>query len=62
MQEKGDRDRENFVFVTLDFANFPYAILDFDISLLPLLAFGNYHNCHFLAFETFTKEIFSINS
>ena len=37
---------ENFVFATLDFADFSYATLDFDISLLPLLDFDNYHNCH----------------
>ena len=33
--------RENFVFATLVFANFAYATLEFDISLLPLLAFDN---------------------
>ena len=32
---------ENFVFATLVFANFAYATLEFDISLLPLLAFDN---------------------
>ena len=37
---------KNFVFAILDFANFPYATLDFDISLLPLLVVDNYHNCH----------------
>ena len=51
---------ENFVFATLAFADFAYATLEFDISLLPLLAFDNtsqmplcgksnkflYHFCH----------------
>ena len=32
---------ENFVFATLVSANFAYATLEFDISLLPLLAFDN---------------------
>ena len=40
---------EKFVFATLDFANFPYATLNFDISVLPLLAFEKYHNCHYVA-------------
>ena len=35
------KSRENFVFATLVFANFAYATLEFDISLLPLLAFDN---------------------
>ena len=33
--------RENFVFATLVFAHFAYTTLEFDISLLPLLAFDN---------------------
>ena len=32
---------ENFVFATLAFANFSYATLEIDISLLPLFAFEN---------------------
>ena len=33
--------KEKFVFATLVFANFAYVTLEFDISLLPLLAFDN---------------------
>ena len=35
------KKRENFVFATLVFAHFAYAILEFDISVLPLVAFDN---------------------
>ena len=39
--QQGVPGRENFVFATLVFAHFAYATLEFDISLLPLLAFDN---------------------
>ena len=41
MKAGRDPTRENFVFATLVFAHFAYATLEFDISLLPLLAFYN---------------------
>ena len=36
-----EESSEIFVFATLVFSHFTYATLEFDISLLPLLAFDN---------------------